>query len=395
MLAYFDCFSGISGDMTLAAFISMGVPVEWLQAELKRIPLPDVELVSTSVSRHGIFAQQVQVVAGDKTASRNYSQIKALIQNCPLAGGVREASLAVFEKLADAEATIHGRPKGKVHFHEIGGVDAIADIVGCALCVEYLGVDRIVSSKIPLGRGFVQCSHGTIPVPAPATTALLKNVPVYGVEIGNEIVTPTGAALIATLADSFGEIPAMVIDLIGYGAGKLEFKAQPNLLRILVGKGYPEDIRLSGSGNIEEIGVVETCVDDMNPEHIGFLMDRLYEDGAFEVYLLPVFTKKNRPGTMIQVLCPLQLMDGLVRRLLSESTSLGVRCSHTRRFTLDREKIIVNSPFGATEVKRVTDLSGKSRIVPEYEVCKKIAIERSLPIRQVYDAIVKGADSVP
>jgi len=206
MLAYFDCFSGISGDMTLGALVSLGVPVEWLNQELKKLPLPGVDLETETVSRHGISAYQVLVHANDKKTSRNYSQIKSLIKNSHLSDGVKTTSLAVFEKLADAEAKIHGRSKGEVHFHEIGGVDAIADIVGSALGVEYLGIRRIVSSKIPLGRGIVNCSHGTIPVPAPATAAILKNIPVYGVQLGYENVTPTGASLIASLAESFGEI---------------------------------------------------------------------------------------------------------------------------------------------------------------------------------------------
>ncbi len=395
MLAYFDCFSGISGDMTLGAFISLGVPVEWLNGELQRLPLPDVEVVTRPVSRHGISAQQVQVVVKDASVSRNYSQIRQLIQNSPLGDAVKKNSLAVFEKLAEAEAGIHGRPKGKVHFHEIGGADAIADIVGSALCVEYLGIDRIVSSKIPLGRGIVNCSHGTIPVPAPATVAVLKNIPVYGVELDHEIVTPTGAALIATLADAFGEIPAMRIDRVGYGAGQHEFEALPNLLRIMIGINHPDDSQPTGGGRRETIGVLETCVDDMNPEHIGFMMDRLYEDGALEVYLLPIFTKKNRPGTLVQVLGRIEQLEKLMQRLLAESTSLGVRYHHTTRLTLEREMVTVESPFGAIRVKQITDLGGEKRIVPEYEVCRKIAIESRLPLRSVYEAILKGACGLP
>ncbi|MFC1798193.1 nickel pincer cofactor biosynthesis protein LarC [Thermodesulfobacteriota bacterium] len=389
MIAYFDCFSGISGDMTLGAFVSLGVPIEWLEKQLHSIPLPEIELTTEPISRHGISANQVNVHAKSSAKARDYNSIATLIKNSPLHSTVKAKSLDIFDRLATAEAHIHGRPKGKVHFHEVGGLDAIADVVGTALCIEYLKIDQVIASAIPLGKGFVECSHGTLPVPAPATLAILKDIPVYGARINQEIVTPTGAAIIASLAESFGEIPNMMVEAIGYGAGKREIEDRPNLLRVLIGKSA----RISGdshlAGHTETIGVVETCVDDMNPEHIGFMMDRLYEDGALEVYLLPVFTKKNRPGTMIQVLCRLENKNVVLQRILSETTSLGARYYNTQRLTLVREGITIKSPFGKIQAKRVTDLSGAARIVPEYEVCRKIALEKNIPIKDVYTSIFR------
>jgi len=235
MIAYFDCFSGISGDMTLGAFFDLGVPVEWLRDRIETLPLTGFEVLAETVSRNGIQAKSVEVRVNDRATSRHYEDIKFIIEKSPLSSEVKQRSLDIFERIADAEALIHGCPKEKVHFHEVGGIDALVDIVGTALCVDYLTIESIIASPIPVGRGFVDCQHGVLPVPAPATLAILKGIPVYGTKIPHELVTPTGAAIIATLAESFEEMPDMIIDKIGYGAGKRELKSQPNLLRIILG----------------------------------------------------------------------------------------------------------------------------------------------------------------
>ena len=385
MLAYFDCFSGISGDMTLGAFIDLGVPVKWLKENIGNIPLTGFDISATSVFRNEINAKSVHVKTKDTAESRNYAEIRSLIQNSRLSLHVKESSLKIFQKLAEAEAKIHGCPVDKVHFHEVGGIDAIVDIVGAALCVEYLGINKIIASKLPLGTGFIDCMHGTLPVPAPATLALLKDVPVYGSGIPHELVTPTGAAIIVTLAESFEPIPDMLINKTGYGAGKRELETIPNLLRIVTGntqshKSYAQKDR---------IVIVETCIDDMNPEIFGFVMDRLFEDGALDVYWIPVFMKKNRPGTMVQVLCRTDQKEAVINRILSETTSLGVRYYDVDRAWLVRKQITVKTGYGMVKVKQITDTDGSTRIVPEYEVCKKIALEKNIPIRVVYDRIAK------
>ena len=385
MLAYFDCFSGISGDMTLGALIDIGVPAQWLKERLQAIPLAGFDLVTGSTSRHGIDAVTVTVQVEDHKTHRNYGEIKSLIENSPLDASVRQMSLDIFERLADAEAGVHGVPKEKTHFHEIGGVDAIVDIVGAALGISYLGIRKVVASKIPVGTGFVSCSHGTLPVPAPATLAILSGIPIYGSGIQNELVTPTGAAIVATLADSFASMPEMVVEKIGYGAGKRDLESRPNVLRVVVGR--------AAISSKDSVMVVETCIDDMNPEVFGFLMDRLFEDGALDVYWIPIFMKKNRPGTLVQVLCRPNRREAVIHRILSESTSLGVRFHEANRYMLERDTVNMDTPYGSVEVKRITEPDGNVRYTPEYEVCKRIALEKNIPIKTVYDVIIKETKS--
>ena len=390
MIAYFDCFSGISGDMTLGAFIDLGVPVKWLKENLDRIPLAGFHVSVDTVIRNGITAKSVQVRVENDKKSRDYAQIRSLINNSPLSRNVKQISHDIFERIADAEADIHGCPRDNVHFHEVGGIDAIVDIVGAALCINYLGIKKVVSSSIPLGKGFVTCAHGTLPVPAPATIEILKGVPVYGTKIPYELVTPTGAAIIVTLAESYGEMPDMIIEKTGYGAGKRDIESIPNLLRVMTGT---ESCRESGHRSAhhkDTIVVLETCIDDMNPEVFGFLMDRLFEEGALDVYWIPVFMKKNRPGTMVQVLCRKNRKDVLINCILSETSSLGVRYYDAKRCMLPREPVIMKTAYGEIQVKRIVEASGGVRIVPEYEVCRKIALEKNLPIRTVYDTIIKS-----
>ena len=385
MIAYFDCFSGISGDMTLGAFIDLGVPVKWLKDTLRSIPLPGFDIAVSSVSRHGITAKSVHVYSEDNAGSRDYTEIRSLIEKSALSVMVKEKSLKIFERLANAESKIHGCPAEKVHFHEVGGIDAIADIVGAALCIEYLGIKRITASSLPLGTGFVSCRHGTLPVPSPATLEILKGIPIFGSGIACELVTPTGAAIIATLAESYGPMPDMAIEKTGYGAGKQDIESRPNLLRIIA--GTPKNHQTGCQK--ETIVMIETCIDDMSPEIFGFVMDRLFEDGALDVYWIPVFMKKNRPGTIMQVLCRKSQKQAIINRILSETTSSGVRYYDVERAILAREEIIVKTGYGMIKAKRITDLTGGMRIVPEYEVCKKIALEKNIPIRIVYDIIIK------
>ena len=391
MLAYFDCFSGISGDMTLGALIDLGVPVKWLKDALGSVPLKGFELSVTSVSRSGISAKSVRVQVEDDSESRNYAEIVSLIEKSPLSGRVKEMSLEIFEKIAAAEAGIHNCPKEEVHFHELGGVDTLVDIVGTALCVEYLGIEKVIASRLPLGTGLLSSLHGPLPVPAPATLAILKGIPVYGTQVSAELVTPTGAAIIVALAESFETMPDMIVAKIGYGAGKRALDSRPNLLRIITGN---LDEHKTGHQK-DRVVMVETCIDNMNPEFFGFMMDRLFEDGALDVYWVPIFMKKNRPGTMVQVLCPSNRREAVINRILTETTSLGVRYYDVERVKLPREYIKVKTSYGMLQVKRIIDLDGNVRIVPEYEVCRKIALEKNIPIRVVYDTIAREAGGTP
>ena len=389
MLAYFDCFSGISGDMTLGALIDLGVPLKYLEDRLNSIPLTDFNLTVTPVHRNGIRAMSVIVGMVDDQTARNFSDIRSLIVNCPLSERIKSTSLQIFKRLAASEAHIHSCSTEEVHFHEVGGIDAIVDIVGTAICLDYLGIERIIASHIPLGKGFVTCSHGKLPVPAPATLDILKGVPVYGTDIPHELVTPTGAAIIVTLAEGFGDMPDMTTTDIGYGAGQRELEAGPNLLRIIT--GTESETATGSSAEIQEdrISILETCIDDMNPELFGYLMDRLFADGALDVYWIPIYMKKNRPGTMLEVLCHPDDKESLIRRILSETTTLGVRYYESRRCLLWRDRFEVKTTYGDIPVKRIKDLQGNIRIVPEYDVCEKIAREQNIPLRIVYDTITR------
>ncbi len=357
--AYFDCFSGISGNMTVGALLDMGVPLEWLQKQLAGLSMDGFSLSADTLSRHGIQARHFQVHVQGDPVHRHYGDIKSMIEKCPLAPRVRQTSLAIFDQVADAESRIHGVEKAGVHFHEVGAIDSIVDIVGTALCLEYLGIDTILSSKIPLGKGFVACQHGTLPIPAPATVEILKNVPVYGTGISEELVTPTGAAIIKALAKDFGDMPHMTIEKIGYGAGSRNLQNRPNLLRVLTGQ-VPA---LSDKGTQASVGdtvmVVETCVDDMNPEIFGYLMERLFDDGALDVYWIPVFMKKNRPGTLIQVVCNMDKRAPVIDRILSETTSTGVRFHPMQRAKLIREIVSVSTSLGDVLMKKITALGRK------------------------------------
>ncbi len=391
MLAYFDCFSGISGDMTLGALLDLGVPVDWLKERLQDLPLDDFDIVARPVQRHGIHAASVQVHVLNSEMSRNYSDIRALIENSNLQDAVKSTSLAVFKRLAEAEARIHRCPLDQVHFHEVGGIDAIVDVVGTALGIDYLGIEKIVASPLPLGKGFVACSHGKLPVPAPATLGILKGVPVYGTEIPYELVTPTGAAIAASLAQSFEPLPQMVVERIGYGAGQRDFADRPNLLRILVGNDAGPVVDPDKKLLEDHIVILETCIDDMNPELFGYVMERLFEDGALDVYLIPVQMKKHRPGTLLQVLCREDCRDRLIGRMLAETTTTGVRYHSSRRRLLEREQLEINTSFGTIAVKKIQDPRGRIRLVPEYEICRQIALAQNIPLRVVYETIIQEA----
>lgn len=394
MIAYFDMFSGISGDMTLGALIDLGVPVDWIEEKLSRL-LNGFSLTTRRVYKHHLSAIDLVVNIKEKDrSSRNYSDIKTLIQSSPLSETVKQNSLTAFEKIAEAESAIHGKNIETIHFHEVGGVDSIVDIIGSFLCVDYLGIEKVYASCIPLGSGSVTCSHGQIPVPVPATVAILKNIPVISSDATTEIVTPTGAAIVATLVDSFGNMPKMMMKQIGYGSGKRETGSRlPNLLRIILGEEIKDQNQDGSTGQKETIQVIKTNIDDMSPEGLGFLMETLFEHNAVDVCYIPVQMKKNRPGIQIEVMCQKKDLDTIVRIMFDQTTSIGVRYHECERSVLLREKTFAQTTFGKVPVKKITHPDNTVRFVPEYDGVRKVARERQMPFKDVYHQIL--CDSNP
>jgi pyridinium-3,5-bisthiocarboxylic acid mononucleotide nickel chelatase len=381
-IAYFDCFSGISGDMVLGALIDHGVDADWLKTMIRSHVTDEAELCVTNTFRKGIRAVHVQVEVG-QSRSRDYAAIRDLISGSGLPEKVIAQSLSIFKKIAEAESRIHGCDMDHVHFHELGGVDALVDIVGAVLCMDALGFTHVRASRLPLGSGFVTCEHGTLPVPAPATAEILKGVPVRQSDIPFELVTPTGAAIITVMADGFGPMPDMTMDRISYGAGSRDLENTPNLLRVISGEtAAPEQTAL----------MVETAIDDMNPEIFGYVMERLFDLGVLDVCLMPVYMKKNRPGTLLQVLCRPHQRDAVIALILAETTTLGVRYYPVERQVLARESVEIDTPFGRVAAKKIHMPDNTTRIVPEYEACRQIALREKLPIRMIYERITGHAD---
>ncbi len=384
MIAYFDCFSGISGDMTLGALMDLGISAGWLEDRLKdALGIQGFAIRVYGVERGGISGKKVDVIVSD-TEVRDYATIRGLIENARLSEFAAEKSLAMFQKIAGAEAAIHGCPADDVHFHELGGIDAIVDVVGTALCMEHLGFRTVAASRVAIGSGMVACAHGRLPVPAPATLSILSGIPVYGTDIDGELVTPTGAAILATFAESFEPVPDMVVKGIGYGAGRRDLPRHPNLLRIIT--GHPE------TASSDYVEIVETSIDDMNPEVFGYLTDRLFDAGALDVCLFPVYMKKGRPGTFLQVLCHRAKFPVISRMILAETSAAGLRHHSAGRRVLERKTVFVATPYGRVLAKQIRMPDGKNRIAPEFEECKRIALSTNLPIREVYELVMRHAE---
>ena len=378
-ILYFDCFAGIAGDMTVAALLELGVPLELLRERLALLPLPpsSYELTASRVVRRGITATHFDVKTAIEHHHRHYSDIAAMIAGSRLPEGVREKAGRIFLRLAEAEARVHGVEIGEVHFHEVGAVDSIVDIVATAICLDYLGIDAIHVSPLPYGNGFVQTAHGRLPVPAPATAELLRGMPVHFESGPGERVTPTGAAILAALAEGFGPPPSMRVEAIGCGAGTRDFDDLPNILRVVMGKK-------EGSFLKDEILVLETHIDDMNPEILGFLMEKLLALGALDVAYTPIQMKKNRPGVKLTLLTHRDGLEPLARMVLTESTSAGVRYYPAARLMLTRTEEERETSLGRLRVKVFHDGGRPLRVVPEFEECRRIATERGLPLLEVY-----------
>ncbi|MEZ8221060.1 hypothetical protein GG496_001230 [Candidatus Fervidibacteria bacterium JGI MDM2 JNZ-1-D12] len=380
VIAYFDCFAGISGDMALGALLDAGAPLDKLLDGLKSLPLNGWDLKVERVRKGAVAATSVTVLAGENHPERRLADIERIILSSALAESVKVQSLAVFRLLAEAEAKVHGVSVNEVHFHEVGAIDSIVDIVGVVYALHLLGVQEVHASALPFSRGWVRTAHGELPVPAPAAMELLCGIPTYPLDIDTELVTPTGAALLKGLAKSFGVPPPFTPQRIGYGAGKKDLPF-PNVLRVIVGE--------MSDGFIlerERLIVVETNLDDMTGELTGFVMERLFEAGAKDVWVTPTQMKKNRPAIVLSVLCDSSSLPTVLQILLRETTTLGVRVHEVERLCLQREFVEVETPYGVVKVK-VAKL-GKEivNISPEYEDCRRIALERKVPLKEVMAA---------
>ena len=379
---YFDCFAGASGNMILGALIAAGVDSDDLKAELQKMDIPDFELELEIVDRSGIASTHVTVRVPKERGHRHLSDIEKIISGSALSETVKTRSTAIFRRLAEAEGKVHGISVEKVHFHEVGGMDAIIDVVGSCIGFEMLRIENFACSKIHLGSGFVEMSHGKFPVPPPAVAELLRGVPVYSTEVEGEPITPTGAAIISTLCDSYGSIPEMLVEDTAYGAGTRTYEKFPNALRILIGETAGEQT----STVSEQLILLQTNIDDASPQILGFVMERAFELGANDCWFTPIQMKKNRPATMLSVLCSEEKKHQITELIYRETTSLGVREQRLLRDALARQVIQVSTEYGSIDVK-IGMLDGKIvNAMPEYDQVQEAAREHGVPFSKVRDA---------
>jgi pyridinium-3,5-bisthiocarboxylic acid mononucleotide nickel chelatase len=385
-LAYLDCASGISGDMTLGALVDAGVDLAAIQAGIDSLGLPDVRLVANEVKKKGFRATQITVEHPPEHAHRHLHHITDIIDRSRLSERQKELATRIFTKLAEAEAKVHGTTIQKVHFHEVGAIDSIADICGAAIGWDLLGVDRVVASPVPTGRGFVTIAHGRCAIPAPATAELLKGIPLAQSTVEAELTTPTGAAVLAALVNTFGPLPAMKVTRIGNGAGQRELTQQANLLRLFVGEAT------DASSDAEQVWVVETNLDDISGELVGYCVSQLAEAGALDVFTTAIQMKKNRPGVRLTALCRAADVERLEGIIFRETTTLGVRRWPVSRHTLERRTHCVQTKWGEIDGKVAAAPGQPPSFSPEFETCRRVAAERDVPLRAVYDAALKAFD---
>jgi hypothetical protein len=388
-LLHLDCFSGVAGNMLLGALLELGVPPRAVRSALTALGVGPIRLSSSRVERGALDARYVSFAGRARTArQRHWKEIRALLRRARLAPRVRDRSVEVFERIARAESRIHGVPIERIHFHEVGAVDALGDVVGVCAAVEELGVSRISCSPLPLSRGgAVSSAHGGIPLPAPATLELLRGVPTFPLDVSWETVTPTGAALVATLADEFGPMPALRPLAQGFGAGEDRRGPLPNALRAVLGELEPALAR-------DEVTLIETHLDDMTPEHLAFLVETLHAEGALDASLAPLLMKKGRPGQLLRVLAQPADAERLARRVLSHSSALGVRVQRVPRLVRAREARSVATPYGPIAVKLAHSPDGGRSAKPEYEACARAARKHGVAIATVARAAERGAEEL-
>ena len=383
---YFDCFAGISGDMTLGALVAAGAGARELKEQLALLDLPGYEIEFEKVDRSGITATRAVVkLTREEHHHRHLSDIRKIIEGSRLGGSVKERALKIFGRLAEAEALVHDVPVERIHFHEVGAVDAIVDVVGACIGFELLGVESFAASALHVGSGTVEMAHGRFPVPPPAVAELLRGVPVYSTDIKGELVTPTGAAIVATVCESFGRLPPMRVEATGYGAGTREYQNFPNVLRVMVGEAVEEGGEPS-PGADEELLMLETNVDDVSPQVLGHLLERAFECGALDCFHTPVQMKKNRPGVLVSVLCRPAEREALLGLLFDETPTLGVRSYAVTRRALEREAVTVETEFGTIAVKVGRHEGRVVSATPEYDECREAARTHGVALRVVQDA---------
>jgi len=384
-IAYFDCFSGISGDMCLGALVGAGVSIKTLEKALKKIPIEGYRLTSRTVQRNHVASRKVDVViaAGSKDKGpKRWKDIEKLIRKSSLSEEIKRKGHGVFKRLFEAEAKVHGESFDTVHLHELGAVDTIVDIFGTIIGLTYLGIDRIYVSPVNLGSGYIELENNVLPVPAPATAEILKNVPVYSGNIPHELTTPTGAAIIKELSSGFGDIPAMKIEKIGVGAGRKDFEVSPNVLRLFVGEKMG-----SSEKKAEQVTVIEANIDDMNPQVYEYVMEKLFNAGALDVFLTQVIMKKGRPGVKLTVMGNEERREDLIGIMLQETSTTGIRFTEMKRSVLQREMKIIDTDFGKMRIKLSHKSDGTVKITPEYEDCKRIAKQLGIPLIDIMKKI--------
>ena len=381
-ILYYDCFSGISGDMNLGAMIDLGVSKTFLVRELGKLNLKGWKIIAEKDQRHGIQGTRVTVkLSGHEHKHRNLADIVKIINKSELDTNIKELSKKIFMKVAEAEARVHGIPIDKVHFHEVGAMDSLIDIIGAAICFNALKADEVHVSTLELGGGFVECQHGILPVPAPATVEIIKGMPVRAGGLNFEATTPTGAAIIAALGTHFGSPAGFSILKTGYGVGHKDDPSVPNLLRVFLGETAEKE---SGHDAI----LLECNIDDMNPEFFEHISERLFSAGASDVFISSIIMKKGRPGNVLNIICEAGSEDKLKEIIFTESTSVGIRSFRFRKDTLSRKFEVIKSPYGNVTVKRSFFKNKMVSFKPEYEDCKRIAIERGIPVKEVYNILM-------
>jgi hypothetical protein len=387
-VAHFDCFSGISGDMVLGAVLDAGVSPDAIRAALDSLGLP-IQLEIEKVKRCGFAATKVTVNAEDQEDYRFLPDVEAILAKAALTPKQRELATTIFRKVAVAESVAHGMPLERVHFHEVGALDSIADIVGAAVGLDLLGVDRFTSSPVAVGSGTVKCAHGIMPVPTPGTAELLKGVPIAKCPVKGELATPTGVAILTSVATEFVDTPTMVIEQIGHGAGTKDPIEQPNILRLLVGKAHGRTSVVSES---DTVTILETNLDDSPGEIIGFAIEQLFAAGALDVFTVPIQMKKHRPGVLLTVLAEPADVPKLETILFRETATFGVRRTTAARSKLAREAVTVETPWGPVKAKRGTR-DGLTVVTPEYDDCARVARAAGVPLREVYEAVRRSASA--
>ena len=386
-ILFIEPFSGISGDMMIGAFLDLGLSFDTLQKELERLSLKGYRISCQKCMRSGIHATKFDVEAGHAHSHRGFKDIQEMIESSGLSSWVKEKSIEAFRRLAVAEGKIHGQPMEKVHFHEVGAVDSIIDIVGSMIAVEAFQPVDILASSVNVGHGTLECQHGTYPVPGPAAQELLKDIPTFTNGISGELTTPTGATLLATLVNSFGIRPSMKIQATGYGAGTRQTEGNANVLRISLGERLEDAVQAPASPE-HEVAVIEATIDDMNPQVYGYFLEKAMTSGALDIYATPIQMKKNRPGLKITCICAVAELDRLAALIFSETTTIGIRYTIAGRKTLEREFLTVETLYGTVAMK-ISRLDGRvANYAPEFEDCRRLAMEKNVTLKEVQNAAI-------